>query len=929
LTLFGQDDNKYLKRFLSYNVLLLINLKTIIIMLNQNSKKTIRFGIMCESLLFKSWEAECIYQLLNMKDIRPVLIINPEKRSSFKKKDITKNLSLKINYSHILYDIYENKIFKNKIFSHIDFSEKFKEIKSIKCNTELKNGKVYFSREDVEKIKRSNLDFIILFSGFRNIEGEILHSTKYGVWLYNFCGSLDSSGILPCFWAIYNNEECMEISLLKLAPKPNSIIILKKGRFKIFNDSYIKTLKNILFEISSWIRDTCLDLMNNETQYLYGASIRGKSICFPKPNNIEFIKFILKIIKNNVIKLFYNLFIIEQWNIGYLNTSIDKLLEENKELKINWIFSPKKNEFFADPFLIKYNNNRFIFFEKFKFEKNKGQILVINFNDKNINKEAKTSLTKIHHMSYPFVFRCCGVIYLIPEEPTANEIALYKAKKFPYTWEKIGVLIDNIQGGDPTLIKFNDLWWLFCTHKGKNGNLKLFLYYSQDLLGKWFPHKNNPVKIDIKSARPAGKIFEYKGNLIRPSQDCSQTYGGSIVLNKINKLTPDEFEEEPIKLIKPNFLDKFNKGIHTINFDDNFIFVDGKRYRVYMKKFRMVIKEKFTSSYFGKNVFSKYSFINIPIYIEKIEYLKSIEQKIELLKKINGIKSIYQIGSLRHPGISDIDIIVIFENEAFTDYNPRKKFSDIDNYLFPHGISAICEYHFKNINKFSFFHELKYLWGKEFKLNLQTSTHSSIDILKKQTAIEYLIDNYIDLTVQLKYKIIKLRNLLQHIKAIRYDLEFLDISSGKFYDLVTQLVKWVDNWFEEPINFDLFCEWIDIFYKEFGNFLKKCLKRYLFYLPEWANLKYSRNIIIEFGKTIDWEFRGIVLPKSLAGFHKKAFNLDTRLNIFKFKIPFNNNKENIILENRFNYYKEIKNYTSKHFPYFSPLISVMAYKIIQ
>ena len=42
------------------------------------------------------------------------------------------------------------------------------------------------------------------------------------------------------------------------------------------------------------------------------------------------------------------------------------------------------------------------------------------------------------------------------------------------------------------------------------------------------------VKTDVRSARPAGTPFVYQGELYRPAQDCSRTYGGSIVIHRNN-----------------------------------------------------------------------------------------------------------------------------------------------------------------------------------------------------------------------------------------------------------------------------------------------------------------------------------------------------------------------------------------------------------
>jgi len=93
-------------------------------------------------------------------------------------------------------------------------------------------------------------------------------------------------------------------------------------------------------------------------------------------------------------------------------------------------------------------------------------------------------------------------------------------------------------------------------------------------MGSWHEHRSNPIKVDVRSSRPAGKPFVINGTLFRPSQDCSESYGRAIVINKINKLTIDVFEETSIMSIKPKKQSKTEKGFHTLSFAENRILID-------------------------------------------------------------------------------------------------------------------------------------------------------------------------------------------------------------------------------------------------------------------------------------------------------------------------------------------------------------------
>ena len=71
------------------------------------------------------------------------------------------------------------------------------------------------------------------------------------------------------------------------------------------------------------------------------------------------------------------------------------------------------------------------------------------------------------------------------------------------------------------------------------------------------------MKSDVRSARPAGRLFRRGENLYRPGQIGAPIYGSGIALHRVERLTTDEYVEREDRRIVPQsqpFL-----GIHTIN----------------------------------------------------------------------------------------------------------------------------------------------------------------------------------------------------------------------------------------------------------------------------------------------------------------------------------------------------------------------------
>jgi hypothetical protein len=133
---------------------------------------------------------------------------------------------------------------------------------------------------------------------------------------------------------------------------------------------------------------------------------------------------------------------------------------------------------------------------------------------------------------------------------------------------------------DSTILKHNNKYWLFATMTGKDSNSKLYIYFSDKLLGPYTPHPCNPVKNSPNGSRPAGDFILIDGVIYRPSQNCANQYGESITINKIQILDEQHFAEEPymeVCMNLSNYTSDKILTIHTINVIGDIIVVDGVR----------------------------------------------------------------------------------------------------------------------------------------------------------------------------------------------------------------------------------------------------------------------------------------------------------------------------------------------------------------
>jgi len=240
------------------------------------------------------------------------------------------------------------------------------------------------------------------------------------------------------------------------------------------------------------------------------------------------------------------------------------------------ILLPPADRFWADPFIWKRDNGYYIFIEEFPYSTQRGRIVCLTLDDNMDVMASQVVLERPYHLSYPFLFEHNNQLYMIPETGENNGIELYRCTHFPDKWVFEKTLLGNVYAVDSTLLNAQGKWWLFANIKEKNGSSwdTLNLYYANDPLSdNWTPHPLNPIVKDVKSARPAGRIFQQDGRLIRPSQECSVRYGYAINFNHIITLSEKEYAETCLRVFKPPSGGRLI-GTHTYNDEEGLTVID-------------------------------------------------------------------------------------------------------------------------------------------------------------------------------------------------------------------------------------------------------------------------------------------------------------------------------------------------------------------
>ncbi|MBK3519938.1 glucosamine inositolphosphorylceramide transferase family protein [Carboxylicivirga marina] len=255
-----------------------------------------------------------------------------------------------------------------------------------------------------------------------------------------------------------------------------------------------------------------------------------------------------------VIKRFKKILFYKRWFI---------ILKKENDRKL---LLPGGKDGWADPFVV---DGKYLFVEQIDFKSNKGKLVVTELDDNSDIVKYETIIDEPFHLSYPNVFKKDDLWYMLPESAADKSLRLYVSSNFPTEWSFKRKLKADIRFLDFTPLYHNGFWWLFTTSKvmerGSSYD-QLYLFYSEDFINdEWQPHPQNPVITDSSVARPAGNLYWHNNELYRPSQDCFNKYGGSIKVNRVVKLSKEEYKEELVEEISSQTLGVKAHAVHTIN----------------------------------------------------------------------------------------------------------------------------------------------------------------------------------------------------------------------------------------------------------------------------------------------------------------------------------------------------------------------------
>ncbi len=265
------------------------------------------------------------------------------------------------------------------------------------------------------------------------------------------------------------------------------------------------------------------------------------------------------------------------WNIGFIEDGLASTLVNHRP-KIHWVKKTFKDRWFADPFIFDVNEDAIIILaEEFCYNVGRGRIARVVIDRRTYKEESFEIIMDLPtHLSFPFIIRQNGEVYLMPENSASGFSTVYKYDDATREIAPLHHLAEE-PFTDATIFDMDGKSYLLTT-MSPDSNSSSVKIYSFDRNNLKVVEKIKSVEFPITCGRNAGEVFTVGGNLYRPAQDCTKCYGHGVILQKISMLD-NNWRFENVNSIYPDTF-RYNQGVHTFNNYKGLIVVDARGYRM-------------------------------------------------------------------------------------------------------------------------------------------------------------------------------------------------------------------------------------------------------------------------------------------------------------------------------------------------------------
>ncbi|MFL6671707.1 MAG: hypothetical protein ACJ8LG_00275 [Massilia sp.] len=403
---------------------------------------------------------------------------------------------------------------------------------------------------DQRRVREAGLDLLVQFGASASAQ-DLAGAARLGLLVLDFHGKRASRWAPPGFWEAYHKVPKTEFEIRHVEPDSRACRTVASGSFRtkylfLLNQAHLYSksagqLKGLLKAIAA---TRCLPAEDRSRPY--------SGPCFELPRPHQSTAYLGKVVARLAAKSFNKAFHFqEKWGISCIYANW-----KNAALWNSTRIAAPRGHFWADPFLCTHDGKTYCFVEDYVYKTRRGHIAVLEITGQGAGLLGDC-IKEDFHLSFPFLFRYEGELFMCPESSEAREIRIYRCKRFPLEWELCWVAMDGISAADSMLFEHDGKWWML-TNIDRSGlddhcsELCLF-HASSPFDANWIAHPQNPLRLDADGGRNAGLILEDKRIFRGAQRQGFDQYGKGLMVYEILELNEQVYVERLVSELDCNF----------------------------------------------------------------------------------------------------------------------------------------------------------------------------------------------------------------------------------------------------------------------------------------------------------------------------------------------------------------------------------------
>lgn len=528
--------------------------------------QTTRLAIVYGRATPLKWQVDCLRSLVASAGVRPVLEVfnNESPRPS-----PTSLLGRASEMNHYIWQAYRRSLqHATPALQACAAPSAFREPTPSLQVIPSVSGTLCLSPNDRRRLREANPDLLVNLSDY-DVSALVHEGVLNRIWEYRYGNELLKDAPHAYLTAVLQGHRILPLSLCEATI--NGLSVLESGALPL-RHSPAADISRLYLAPAAWLKKAYL---RGTDKQVVNVADRRSPTGAQTPGFFAVLAFAAVLILRRILSAAVTAFLTEQWAVAAVDRPVHELVQLGLPRRVRWLW-PAPSRFVADPFGFSANGELRVLVEDCRYAVGSAEIAAYAYSAGRW-RHLGIPFRFARHASYPYVFTHEGAVYCVPFVLGEAHFSIFRYDKREDVWREAGVMSTDFPITDPTLVKYGERWWLFGGGDDGSLNSSLYLWHSDSPFGRWIPHRQNPVKTDVRSARPAGVPFICHGQLYRPSQDCSATYGGGIAINRVTHLTPDEYAEQTVAYLRAPPCWPFTLGLHTICGVGSLTLIDAKR----------------------------------------------------------------------------------------------------------------------------------------------------------------------------------------------------------------------------------------------------------------------------------------------------------------------------------------------------------------